>query len=458
MKDRFKVTLIVPHMGRRDPADLGEYVRSWHMENLATAVLAGLTPRDVEIAFFDERLEHIDFDDRTDLVAVTVETYTAKRAYEIAAQYRRRGVPVVMGGYHVMLVPDEVLKYAESILVGFAEDVWPRIIEDARRGQLQRRYARDPSLPMRFGTPDRSISKGRRYVNVALVETGRGCPLHCNFCCVSAATGARYHPRPVEEVVQEVRSIVESNRRRLIFFVDDNIIGDVAHAKRLFRELAPLKARWVSQGSVNIARDDELLDLMAKGGCAGLLVGFESLNENTLLQMDKQVNVPIVRDLKAAVDKLHRHGICLYGAFVFGYEETLDDFQRCVQTAMDIKLSMAAFAPLIPFPGTKIHAQLLRSKQMANPRWYLDPGYRFGDVPYSPSRMGAAELRQACLEARRRFYSWPSIVRRASNVRGNLTFPYKAAAFLYMNWLLRKEIDEKDGRPLGNEPLYPSPE
>ena len=458
MRDSFKITFVTPHVGRKDPRNLKEYVRTWQMGNLPVATLVGLTPKDVEIAFYDERVEFINFDDPTDLVAITVETYNAKRAYEIAAEFRRRGVRVLMGGYHVMLVPDEAQQYADSLLVGFAEGIWEGVIRDAQKGQLKPRYMRDPRLPMQFGMPDRSIFGQRNYLNLSLVETGRGCPQRCNFCTITTATGAAYYPRPIDETVQDIASLKAQGQSRNIFFVDDNIVGNIGYAKDLFRELAPLKIRWFSQGTMNMARDEHLLKLMADSGCVGLLIGFESLRKETLLEMDKKVNIPFIDGIKEAVGKLHQHGICIYGTFIFGYNETLEDFARTARAAVEMQLFMAAFNPLIPFPGTRLYHQLLSKGQLTDPQWYLDPSFRFGQIPFTPQHMSAQELHEACLKARRTFYSWRAIAGRARNIRGNLTNPIKAGGYLYINWELQREIDDKDGLPLGNESYRPQPE
>ncbi len=458
MKDSFKITFVTPHVGRKDPANLKEYVRTWQMGNLPVATLYGLTPKDVEVCFYDERVEFINFDDPTDLVAITIETYNAKRAYEVAKQFRARGVKVVMGGYHAMLVPDEVGQYADSVLIGFAEGVWEQVIRDAQKGQLKPRYLRPLGLPMEFGMPDRSIFGNKNYLNISLVETGRGCPQRCNFCSITSATSATYHPRPIDQIVQDIELIKLQGRSKNIFFVDDNIVGNIKYAKDLFRELAPLKVRWFSQGTINMARDEELLRLMAESGCVGLLVGFESLKKETLLEMDKKVNVPFIQNIRASVDKLHQHGICVYGTFIFGYSETLEDFARTAQAALDMRLFMAAFNPLTPFPGTKLYHQLIAEGQLTDPQWYLDPDYRFGRIPFTPKYMTAEQLHEACLKARRAFYSWRGIGKRATNVKGNLTNLIKAGGYLYINRELQVEINDKDGLPLGNEPYRPQPE
>ncbi len=424
------------------------------MEDLPTAVLAGLTPVGVETAFFDERLEPIDFDAPTELAAIHVEAYTAKRAYEIAAEYHRRGVPTILGGYHPTLVASEASRYAESVLVGHAEGIWEQVIDDARRGTLRPRYQRGASLPMRFGMPRRSIFGSRDYLKVACVETGRGCPHRCDFCSIMQSTDSHYYPRPIEEILEDISQVHHRN----VFLIDDNIIGNLSWAKELFRRLAPYRIRWFSQGTLNMARDPELLELMAASGCVGLLIGFESFNRRTLEAMGKRLNLPYVGKFQEAIQQIHRYGICLYGSFIFGYDhDTNADFQETIRIAVDAGLFMAAFNPLIPFPGTPLHQRLLAEGRLPDPRWHLSPTFRFNDIPFRPLTMTAQQLRDECLEARHQFYRWSGIVRRMSNVRGNLNSPAKAAAYLYINGRLRSEIDEKDGLPLGNEPQRPEP-
>ncbi len=445
-----KVTFITPHVGRKSAK---EYVHTWQMEPLTIATLAGLTPDDVEIAYFDERIEQIRFDDPTDLVAVTVETYTAKRAYEIAAAYHRRGVPVILGGYHVTLVPDEAEQFADSILAGYAEPLWGRVIADARRNNLQRRYTSDPAAPYAYGKPRRDLFAGKPYFKLSCVETGRGCPLSCNFCSIAAATGSRYHVRPIDGVVAEIAGLTD----RMIFFVEDNFVGNLPHARELCKEITPLKVKWVGQGTLNMARDESLLRVMADSGCNGILIGFESLRHDTLRLMDKNINVAM-GDYKTLIDRLHAYGIALYGTFIFGYDsESADDVLRTAEKAVEFGLFIGAFNHLMPFPGTPLFRQFQNAGRLSDEQWWLSPTFRFGDVPFDPKNVTAAELRELCLGARRKFYSFTGIARRASNLRGNCTNLTKAGAFLTVNALLRKEIGQKDGLPLGNEPFRPEP-
>jgi radical SAM superfamily enzyme YgiQ (UPF0313 family) len=445
-----KITFITPHVGRKSSK---EYVRTWQMEPLTIATLAGLTPRDVEIAYFDERVERIDFDAPTDLAAITVETYTAKRAYEIAAEFHQRGIRTILGGYHVTLIPDEAQDYADSILVGYAEPLWEQVVRDAARGTLQRRYSQIKTQPYEYGMPRRDIFQGKPYFKLSCLETGRGCPLHCNFCSIAAATASRYYARSIDSIVAEIAGLKNHN----VFFVDDNFVGNLKHARELCRELVPLKINWVGQGTLNMARDEKLLEIMAESGCAGVLIGFESLRHDTLQLMDKQLNV-VMGDYQKLITRLHQHGIGLYGTFIFGYDsETSADTVRTAEAAIDFGLFIAAFNHLLPFPGTPLYEQFRLEGKLTDEQWWLSPTFRFGDVPFNPKNMTAQELHELCLKARRRFYSLPGMLRRSMNLKGNATTLRKAGAFWGINALLRKEIGQKDGLPLGNLPVRPAP-
>jgi radical SAM superfamily enzyme YgiQ (UPF0313 family) len=440
-----RLTLVHPCIGRRKGQP---YIRSWQMEPLAPATLAGLAQRDrdVQIRFYDDRTESIPFDEPTDLVAMSVETYTAKRSYQIASQYRRRGIPVVMGGFHPTLVPEEASDYAESIVIGEAEGLWPDVLQDFRVGRLRRAY-RQPKRPSLAGLrPDRSIFKGKRYLPVGLVEAGRGCHFRCEFCAIQSYFGNTQTRRPVDEIIDEIRRI----KKPLIFFVDDNITSNMEQAKEFFRKLIPLKIRWVSQASINAAHDEEFLRLIKASGCQGLLIGFESLNPENLRRMRKSFNT-MGGGYEKALENLRRHEIRLYVTFILGYDEDNGDtLNETLAFAQRHKFYIVAFNHLTPFPGTPLYDRLRKEGRLLYERWWLTPEYRYGMVPFTPRGITAEEVKQRCIEARQRFYGFSSIFKRGLD-KVNSENWFMWSHFFSINMLFRSEVLQRKDFPLGDE-------
>ena len=440
-----RLTLVHPCIGRRP----GEpYIKAWQMEPLPPATLAGLTPPDWEVRFHDDRMEAIPFDEPTDLVAISVETYTARRAYQIASEYRRRGVPVVMGGFHATLVPEEVSRYCEALVIGEVEGVWATVLADAAAGRLQRVYRGEGRPGLAGLRPDRSIFAGKQYLPIGLVEAGRGCHFKCEFCAVTSYFGATQTRRPVEDVLREVREVTEAGRK-LLFFVDDNITSNMDEAKELFRALKHEKIRWVSQASINAAHDEEYLTLLGESGCQGVLIGFETLNEANLKQMRKRFNT-MRGGYAKALENLRRHGVRLYATFVVGYDEDTEaSVDEALRFALEHKFYIAAFNHLTPFPGTALYERLKDEGRLRYDAWWLDPAYRYNEVPFWPAKMTPEQVRASCVEARARFYRWRSIARRSVD-RVNAGNAMMWSAFWTINAMLRAEVDQRDGYPLGD--------
>jgi len=445
-----RLTLVHPAVGRRPGVD---YMRTWQMEPLPIAALAALTPKDVSIAFYDDRMEAIDFDRPTDLVAIPVETYTAKRAYQIASEFRRRRVPVVMGGFHATLMADEVKDYAETVVVGEAEELWPHVIEDARTGRLKPVYQSNSQPDLGQVRYDRSLFRGRRYLRLGLVETGRGCRFPCDFCAVQTFFQRTARHRPIDAIVSEIASL--KNEKKLFFFVDDNFAADLSFARELAEALAPLCIRWVTQMSINAAHDEAFLAALARAGCSGVLIGFESLDEGVLRAMKKRFNT-MRGGYTAALANLRRHGIRVYGTFVFGYDgERADAFDEAAEFAMDHRFYLAAFNHLTPFPGTPLFARLKREGRLLYERWWLDERYGYNGIPFQPKTMAPDDIRQGCLRARRRFYTWNSIVRRAFDPV-NRADAFMFRNFFAINGMHRIEVSKRDHFPLG-DPAWNGP-
>lgn len=429
------ITFLRPNLGEGFSADA--------MTPLVFAILKARTPPEIATTMIDERVEPLRMVP-TDLVAMTVETFTARRAYELAGRYRREGVPVVMGGHHPSMVPEESLAHADAVVIGDAEGTWEQVVADAAAGRLQRLYR---SKPGEGGAPayDRSIFSGRRYAPISLVQVGRGCRFACDFCSIHAFYGTYRAQRDPADIVAEMRALP---RRRMVFFVDDNLYWRRDVFVALMRALIPLKMRWCCQITIDVARDDELLDLMAAAGCALALIGFESLDRDSLKQMRKNWN-GVAGSYDDVIGRFHVRGIMLYGTFVFGYDaDTPASFDRAADFAREQSLCIANFNPLTPMPGTGLYDRLRAEGRMVRDTWWLDPSYRYGDAIFQPRGMSTGELSEGPMRARRAFYGWRSIAERAMRGAPMWRDPYKIGTMLLANWISRREIVRKQGRPL----------
>lgn len=437
-----KVTFILPAVGRKKGC---VYVRTWQMEPLAIAMLSALTPAGIEKRFFDDRLEEIDYDEPTDMVALSVETYTARRAYQISDRYRKKGIPVVMGGFHPTLAPDDTLEHADAIVKGEAEEAWPQLLADFSTGTLKRQYEQKarPSLSGRF--PDRSIYRDKTYQPIALVETARGCCFSCEFCSVTKFYNRSHQQRPVADVIKEVSELDQ----RYIFFTDDNIGVNRARFRALLTALIPLKVFWAAQVSIDITGDDDLLRLMRRSGCICVLVGFETLNPVVLSRMDKAVNAQ-AGIYESAGAAFRKHGIGVYGTFVFGYDnDTPGSFQKTFDFAKRYGFFFTAFNHLVPFPGTPLYGRLRSEGRLLHDKWWLSKDYRFGDIAFRVKGMTERQLADMCYTFRQRFYGPLSIIRRMTNWRANCRSLRRLFLYVSLNLLSRNDVAGRQQLPLG---------
>lgn len=416
------------------------------VQPLVYAVLKALTPAGIDTVFHDERVEALPLDAlEADLAALSVQTFTARRAYAIAGRLRARGIRVVLGGIHPTLVPEEAAAHADALVLGDAETVWPRVLEDARRGRLAPRYHGDVTTPLGGVTPDRGIFAGKGYARIRPVQFGRGCRFACDFCSVRALYGGSRRLRPVQEVVEEIRALDE----RFVFFVDDNLLLDPAGTRELLEGLRPLGARWACQVSLDAALDDELLSRMRASGCVLVFVGFESLDPESLREMGKTVNTRVA-GFAAAVRRFRRHGLMVSGAFVFGYDrDTPEAIAATLRFALAQRLTLAHFNAAMPTPATPLYLRLQEQGRLRHDRWWLDPAFRYGDAMFVPRGMSPAELADGCRAARQAFNSWANIARRAWEPASNSRTLFNLRAYLGVNLISRREIRRKHGLRLG---------
>jgi len=335
---------------------------------LGLLVLAGLTPPKWQITVIDENLRAAEYSamPRPDLVGITAFTSQACRAYEVAGEFRSRGVSVVMGGIHATMCSEEALRHVDSVVTGEAESVWATVLEDARRGQLQRTYTGE-HIDLAEARPARHDLLADGYA-FGSIQTTRGCPLSCSFCSVSAFNGTRYRHRPIAHVIEELRSI----RERWVLVVDDNLIGTspshIARAKDLFRAMAQanLGKHWVGQVTINMADDEELLDLAVRAGCCGVFIGFESPTPRGLAEVGKRFNLFNGRDLRASVRRIQRHNILVVGSFIMGLDSDEPGIgRRIAEAASSYGVDILNALFLTPLPGTRLWNQMASQDRIA---------------------------------------------------------------------------------------------
>ncbi|MFO7974439.1 MAG: radical SAM protein [Candidatus Hydrogenedentota bacterium] len=409
--------------------------RVWKPLNLM--VIAGLTPPEWEVTIVDENLGVPDYSamTRPDLVGITAFTSQANRAYEIAAHFRRLGVPVVMGGIHATMCQDEAMEHVDSVVTGEAEGVWTEVLEDVLRGSLQREYeggiAEINDVP--FARHD-LLTGGYAF---GAIQTTRGCPMNCSFCSVTAFNGGRYRQRPIPEVVREFQLI----REKHVLIVDDNLVGTrpehVARAKDLFRAMAQanLRKEWIGQAAINFADDEELLVLAAKAGCRGVFIGFESPKPEELQALGSKFDLLKNRDFRAAVRRIQRHKILVAGSFIMGLD--IDEpgiGKRIADAATRYGIDNLNVLFLTPLPGTRLWEEMKSEGRIALDAFPED--WKYYTLTYPVARykhLSLDDIIHEMTSCSREFYSMPRILRRAwsslwgrrkplINLAGNLSY------------------------------------
>jgi radical SAM superfamily enzyme YgiQ (UPF0313 family) len=393
----------------------GIWKKSMRYAPLTLTTLASLVPPEIpaDIRILDEGVEEIDPDRiDADLVGISAITGTAPRAYEIAARLRQRNIPVVLGGVHPTLLPEEAVEHADSVVVGYAEESWPQLLRDFAAGRMLRRYDQNPNLKLaNLPFPQRQLFD-KTMVNVAhTIEATRGCVYQCEFCVVPAAWG-----RPLQKPVGDVVADLLQMEAKRVIFLDLNLIADVPYAKELFTALIPLKIRWAGLTTTTIAWDDELLALAARSGCRGLLIGFESLNPESLKETKKAFNMQ--RDYHDVVHRIRGRGIALMGCFVFGFDhDTVQTFDETVEFVMESHMDLPRYAIAVPFPATALFKRLKAQGRISTEDWSLYDGQH---VVFEPKNMTADELLRNTSRAWKKTYSYASMWKRLAGSRTQL--------------------------------------
>jgi len=367
-----------------------------------------------EVRIVDENVEDLDLSLRPDLVGITLMTPTALRGYKIADTFRNANVPVVLGGMHVFFMPDEAAAHANALVIGEAEYAWNELLDDFLAGRMRDRYESEkPHDLVGLPHPRLDLLKPGAYTFTNILETARGCPHKCKYCAVSAFWGQRFRFRPIEEVVDEIRSMPPGD----VGFIDDNIFGHTNRAKSLFEALIPLKRRWMGQGDLRVSRDPELLRLARRSGCKWIFVGIESANEDNLKAMNKD-RINRAQDYEQAIATIRGTGISIMGSFIFGLDH--DDegtFERTLEFCIRNRLEGANLYLLTPLPGTELFADMQRNGRLLHCDWSR---YDLNHVVFKPMNMSPAALLEGYIRTYRSLYSIGSIAKRVLAFRPNL--------------------------------------
>jgi len=401
---------------------------------LGLAMVAAVTPPEVEVSLTDENVADIDFKKEIDLVGITTLTVTAPHAYEIAGKFRARGIKVILGGPHTSALPEEASQHADAVVIGEAEGIWPNLINDFKANKLQKVYRQHEQLNLvNLPVPRRDLfAKGAYYIPNT-ISTTRGCPYSCSFCSVTSFFGHTYRCRPVEEVLKEIETL---NRREYIVFVDDNIAGNLKFAEELFRALIPYQIKWVSQASVSVAKNDELLKLAAASGCMDLFIGFETLTPANLATVGKKIN--IVDEYETVIKKIHSHGIAIHGFFILGLDEDDEEvFERTLHFAQKMRLESAQFAWPVPYPGTAFYESLDKTGRIITKDW----SQYESNVVFEPKLISREMLQQRRDRVWRKFYSLPSIWRRVGIAHRNLRDLWAVNLYYRNFWQKKHKAD-----------------
>lgn len=385
----------------------GIFKKSLRYQPLTLTTLAALIPEGIgaDVRLIDESIQMIPNDLDADIVGMTVITGTAARSYELAERFRQQGIFVVLGGPHVTLVPDEAADHADAVFIGYAEQTWPQFLWDFKENKPKNRYEQDQTFTLENSPfPRRELFDRHSFLTQAVFEATRSCVHKCDFCVAPSAWGSRQYQHPIDWVIDDIKRMGEKK----IIFVDLNLVSDKAYAAELFTRLIPLNVHWFGLSTVLIAHDEPLMELMARSGCKGLLLGLETVSESSLKDAHKQFNASV--NYYELIRKLHTLGISIQGCFVFGHDHDSETiFEETVEFVLQTGIDLPRYAVLTPFPGTPLYRKLQDEGRIMTRNWELYDGQH---VVFEPKGMSAEALLQGHEWAWKKTYSYSHIARR----------------------------------------------
>jgi len=410
--------------------------------NLWLPVIASVTPGDITVICIDENVEKINYNEKVDLVALSGMTCGIKRSFEIANIYRKKGVPVIIGGIHATMNPEECQNYADSVVVGEAEKIWPKIVKDFQEKKLKPLYTSDTFTQLtEIPVPRYDLLKIDKYM-AAPVQTTRGCPFNCDFCSVKIINGPMYRKKTIEQIIRELKFIKKQPGFNSIMICDDNFIGDLVFAKKLLKAMIPLHMNWMAQCSVNLGDHPDILQLMKKSSGIFVFIGFETVNKDNLKAMNKFVNNP--DEYQQKISAIHNAGISVVGSLILGSDnDDLTSFREAYEFLNENNIIFCMLNILTPLPGTKLFKRMEKEDRFLTLDWNY---FNVGNITIKTRKLSSEELRSGFIWLHKKYYNYDEIYKRFRRLirRGNWKRPIKNKAtfqgFLVLLNLLRSYL------------------
>ncbi|MBN2286648.1 MAG: B12-binding domain-containing radical SAM protein [Tissierellales bacterium] len=404
---------------------------------LAMPLLAAMTPADWEVEIILETIEDIPFDTDADLIGIGGMGHAIVRSLDIATEFKKRGKTVIMGGYMASLMPEEAKKYCDSVLIGDAENVWNKLINDYEKGQLKDFY-KEELTELVTPLPRFDLIINKNIGNFLPVQAGRGCPNSCSFCSVACLYKNKYIKREISEVIRDIKQVKALGFKRFLL-LDDNIIADRAYIIRLCAEIEPLKMEWLSQCAIDIGKDDELLTAVANSGCIALSFGLESISQESLNEMDK--SWVKVSEYATLIANIQEHGIDVSTEMVAGADgDTLDSIKRTASFIRENKITVPRFYILTPIPGTVFYDEMKAQGRIYNDNIY---NYNGSEAVHIPKNMTPNELTEAYWHLYNEVFSFRSILQRTIFRKDFYKRADKFLFYLGVNLFYRYQIKQK---------------
>ncbi len=417
------------------------------------ANIAALTPNNIDISVIDESIDTINYDEDVDLIGISSLTCQAPRAYQIAKEFKKRNKTVIMGGVHATILPQEVLNHVDSVVIGEAENIWPKVISDFQKNKKLKTTYKNKVLPdlQKLLIPRFELTNYNKCIKPLFsktpaipIFTTRGCPFNCSFCSVKKLLGNAFRTKPVENVLKEI----EASKAKSFFFTDDNIMGDEKHAEQLFKTITPLKIRWMSQFSTHVLHKPKLVELAGKSGCYEVILGIESINSDNLKNINKQFNKP--DEYKNLFKLLKDNDINPHVQILFGMDnDTEEVFKRTIEFLLENDVNFIHISIITPFPGTDLYKQLEKEKRIFTKDWSK---YDITKVVFHPKNITIEQLENAVRDGHKQFYSYGNIMRRIWKFRKFYYTPNNGCSLLddllfqlHFNICVKKGIDPYSG-------------